>query len=135
VFDFIPLQSGQALQAHFQNGLSLSLRKYITFQHRIFLGGGFVDQKSKLLHELFPVLNESPFHELLAGIIRGWGGTNQVNDLIDIVQGYQQTNQDMGPLQGFAQIKAGAADNHLQPELDKLLNDIFQVEGHRSAPH
>ena len=63
-------------------------------------------------------------HQIFTGVVVA--GTDDVDDLVDVVLGHQQTLQQMGPLLCLAQVELGAAGDDLLLEGDILVQDEAQ---------
>ena len=101
--DLVTLQPGQPLQAHFQDGLGLGLRK------------------AEVGHEAFP---------RGAGIARL---ADQGDDRIEIVQGDLEPFEDVQPLLGLPQVVGGPPDDRFPPVPEKRLEDLLQVQQLRAV--
>ena len=96
--DLVSLEPGQPLQPHVENRLRLYLRK------------------TELLHQ-------PP-----AGGF-GIGRTpNEGDHGIEIVEGNDQALEDMGAIAGAGEIVGRAAHNHFAPVVEKVLQQLFEVE-------
>ncbi len=98
VEDLLPLESGEPLQLHVEDGLGLNLRQ--------------------------PELcDESGF-----GLRRVLRPADQRDHLVEVVERDAQALEDVRARFGLAQLELDAAPHHLAPELDELLDDLEQVE-------
>ena len=70
------------------------------------------------------IVQTEAFHQLLFGVIIGTA--DDLDDLIDVVLGDQQTLQQMRPLLSLFQIVAGPADDDLLLERQVFVNDVPQ---------
>ena len=70
------------------------------------------------------VVQAEAVHQALLGVIIG--GADDVDDLVDVVLGHQQTLQQVGPLLGLAQVIFGAADDDLLLIGDILVQNVPQ---------
>ena len=95
--DLVALQASQPLQAHLQNGLGLNCREL--------------------------ELGDEPF----SGLIRRSAAADERDDLVQVIEGLDQAFQDVGPLLGFAQLEARAADDDLFSVIDEVPQDRGQV--------
>ncbi len=84
VFDFLAFQSGEALQAHFQNGLRLNF--------------GQLEAR----------------HQILFGFRNGLGGANRRDDRVDMVERDAQTFEDVRAFFGFLEVELGASIRRLR---------------------
>ena len=82
ILEFVAFQTGQLTETHFHDS------------------GGLDFGEAELVHQA------------AAGLIHGFGGTNQRDNLIDDVESFQQAFEDMGTGLGFFQIELGAAQHH-----------------------
>ena len=103
--DFVALQAREALQAHIQNGAGLYLAQSVLFD------------------------------ELRAGGIAVAGASDKGNNLVQVVEGDEQTLQDVGSFLGLGQLVAGTTHDNVGPVLDEILNQLLEVERHRPALH
>jgi len=100
-FQLAALKPGQALQAHVENGLGLDFGQ------------------------------EEAFREPVLGLGRRVRSPDEGHDLVNMIERLEQTFHDMRPGPGFRQLKAGAADDHLAPVIQKIRQGAFQIEQHR----
>ena len=116
--DLVPLQAGQALQAHLQDGLGLDLGQL----HRPLVAG----RPGQI--EAFQVfrIGKPPLHQPLLGLGRGLGLADQLDDRIQPVQGDLEAFQDMGPGHGLLQLEVGAAGDHLAAVIDEAVHHLAQ---------
>ena len=70
------------------------------------------------------IVQTEAFHQLLFGVIIGTA--DDLDDLIDVVLGDQQTLQQMRPLLSLFQIVAGPADDDFLLERQVFVNDVPQ---------
>ena len=61
--------------------------------------------------------------------------TDNLDDLVDDVDGFQQAFQDVGTLLGLVQFKLGPAHHDLMAELDEIGNQVLQRKRLRTALH
>src|SRR5690606_26381693 len=105
LLDFFAFQAGKALETHIEDGLCLDFRK------------------------------PEPFDKAGAGRIGVGGIANQRNDLVEVIQGYEIPFQDMGAPFGFGKFKFGASDHHVVPVVDKIFDQILEIERQRPPLH
>ena len=74
VGDFVALETGEALEAHVQNGLCLRLRE-----------------------------SESA-HQPITGTLRIWRGANQLDHGVEIVERYDEALENVGALPGAIEV-------------------------------
>ena len=103
--DFVAFQAREALQTHVEDGAGLNLA-----------------QRKSL-------------DELPAGHLPVARAANEGNHLVEVVEGDEQTFQDVGALLRFGQLVAGAAHHHLGAVLHEVLNQLLEVERHRASLH
>ncbi len=72
------------------------------------------------------IVQTEAVHQVLLGVVIA--GADDMDDLVDVVLGNQQTLQQMGPLLGLLQVVAGAADDDLLLEGQVLVDDVPQGE-------
>ncbi len=105
VLDLLPLQPGQPLQPHVQDGLGLLLAQL------------------ELLHQPFP------------GVFHRAGLLDQGYDLVQVGQGYEQPLQDVGPLLRPVEVEPRAPGHHLHLVLDVSRQRVLEAQGSRHRPH
>ena len=90
VDDFLPFETGEALQAHLKNRLCLP-----------FAEREVVDQRD-------------------LGLGRGLRRADQFDDLVEVVDRDLQALENVRPLLGLAQLEVRAANDHLAAEVDEV---------------
>ncbi|VTR65876.1 putative Val start codon [Desulfosarcina cetonica] len=103
--DLVPLQTGESLQTHVQDGLGLN------------------DRQAEGLHEA------------VLGFLGGFGSADQLDDGVQVVQGDLETFQDVGPGLGLVQVEARPSDNDLLAVQNKMLKDLLQAQYLGPVPH
>ena len=103
VEDLLPLQAGEALQLHLEDGLGLDLGE--------------------------PEARDQP----LARRVRGRAPADELDDLVDVVEGDLQPEQDVLAGPGLLQLEAGAPGDHVAPVGDEALQHLLQGEDARLA--
>ena len=103
VHDLLPLEAGEALELHLQNGLGLEL--------------GQAEVR----------------HQALAGLGGRLRPANEPDDLVEAVQRDAQPLEDVGPRLGLAKLELGPAPDDLATKLDELLDELEQVQDLRPA--
>ena len=101
VDEFLALQVGQALQAHVQDGLGLALGQ------------------PKALHQPFP------------GFDGVFGGPNDGDHFVDVVERDAQAFEDVGALLALSQIEPGAAQDDVAAVGEEVLQDLLDIEQRR----
>ena len=101
--ELVPLESGQLLEAHVENGPRLQLAQL------------------ELLHQA------------VAGFFRRLAATDERDDFIEVVNGDDQALQDVGALFGLPQLKLRAADHNIMAVLDVMEDHLPQVQELRTA--
>jgi len=96
--DFFPFQPGETLEAHLQDRPGLGLREAEA---------------------------GAQGHGGLLGIR---GRLDDGHHRVDIVQGDDESRQDVGPFRGFGQLEAGPADDDLLAEVDEALENFLEIE-------
>ena len=71
-------------------------------------------------------------HRLLGGV-GGLRRADDVDNLVDVVLGDEQTQHDVEALLGLAQLEARAAHHHVVAVVDEVLDQVAQVEQLRAA--
>ncbi len=74
-------------------------------------------------------------HQPVPGIRYAAGGTDQGDDLVDDVEGFQEAFEDMGTLEGFVEFEPGAAHHHFVAVTHEILDQLLEVELLRPAVH
>ena len=72
------------------------------------------------------VVQSEAGHQPLLGVVVA--GADDLDDLVNVVLGDEQTLQQMGPLLGLAAVIDGAAGDDLLLEGDVLVQDLPQVK-------
>src|SRR5215216_1329076 len=98
LLELAALEGGQAAQLHVEDGGGLDLRERVA------------------LHQLGP------------GDVGRLGVADEVDDLVEVVEGDQQALEDVGPLLGLAQLVAGPADDHGDLVGEVVRQHLGQVE-------
>ena len=101
--DFVALQAGEALETHIEDGAGLHLAQL------------------------------EALDELATGHFRVARTADELDNLVEVVERNQQTFQDVGALLGFGQLVFGAANDDFGAMLDKIMNELLQVQRHRAA--
>ena len=96
--DFVPLESRQTLQSHFQDRMGLGFRE------------------AKSAHQAFACLFGIP------------GLTDEFNDSVKIVQGNLEARQDVQPFLGFTEIVGCAACDGLATVIDESKEYFLEIE-------
>src|SRR5690606_28949166 len=104
-FNLLALQPRQAAQLHVQDGDGLLLRQ------------------------------AEALHQALLRLGVGLGRADERDDLVDVVQGNAEPFQNVGPLLGFAQLVAGAPNDHFFLMLQVVAQHLFQAQHPRLAVH
>ena len=66
--------------------------------------------------------------QVALGVAGGLAVSNNVYHLVNVVDGDDQTLQDMGTLAGLAQVVLGAADGDIMAVLDEVLDALLERE-------
>ena len=103
LFYLVPLEACKPLQRHGQNRLCLDLAQLETRR------------------------------QPLPRFVRIGGVPYQLDCGVYVVQGDAQAFEDMGPCLGLGQVEAGAAQNHVVPVLDVVLQHLLEIEDLRAA--
>ena len=74
-------------------------------------------------------------HKSLLGLLDRFGFLDKLDNLVDDVDGTQETLQQVGTTLGLGHVELGAAGDHLFAVLDKVLDEVFEVEQHGTAMH
>ena len=98
VDDLLALQAGEALQLQVEDGLGLDL--------------GEAEAR----------------HQAGARVVRGAGGADQGDHLVQVVEGDGEALEDVGPGLRLAQLEGGAPAHHLAAEVEEELADLEQVQ-------
>src|SRR5437762_2316590 len=101
--DLVPLQLGQALQPHVQDGLGLDLGE-LEPRHQRVLGG--------------------------VGAVRA---ADDANDHVELLDGLAQAGENVRPLLRARELVPRAAGDHLAPEADERLQHSLEVDDLRAA--
>ena len=75
------------------------------------------------------------FHQSVACVGHAAGGTDQGDDLVDDVERLEQAFEDMGALEGFVELEAGAAHDHFVAVAHIVFDELLEVELLRAAVH
>ncbi len=103
LFYFKSLQSDEALQAHFQDGLGLQIAQAET-----------AHQAGVRLFDRLRI-------------------ADQLDDFIEVIQRDQQSFEDVRPFFRFFQFILRAAHDDIQPKMDKLVDQLAKAEGPGTA--
>ena len=98
VDQLLPLEAGEALEAHVEDRLGLHLRE------------------------------AEDAHQPLARHRRGLAGADRRDHLVEDVERLEQALDDVGPLLGLAQVVAGAADHHRPAVVEEVGEQLAQGE-------
>ena len=74
-------------------------------------------------------------NELATGYFGVARAADELNNLVQMVEGNEQAFQDVGPLLGFGQLVLGAANDDFGAVLHKVVDELLQVQRHRAALH
>jgi hypothetical protein len=105
VDDLLPLQAGQALQLHVEDGLRLDLRQL------------------ELHHQAFTRFR------------RALRSANQLDHFVQVIERDLEAFEDVGARFGLAQLEFGPASHDLAPELDEVLEDLDERQYAGPAGH
>ena len=109
VEDLLPLQPGEALEPHVQDGLGLPADR-----QRV---GSFL---------MAAAVANAPAMRPGLGLLGALGGPDELDDRVQVVQGDLQAHEDVVALLGLPQLEHGPPGHHLAPEADELLQDLAQ---------
>ena len=103
--DLVPLQAGEALQPHVEDGLGLPLAE---------AEGG---------------------HQAVAGRLAVGAGPDDLDHLVDVIEGDLEALQDVGPGLGLAQLVAAAPGGDVPAVVDEVDQGLFEAEHPRLTVH
>ena len=124
VGDLVPLQAGQALEAHLQNGLGLFLGEPVRPVSGD-LAVGLVDERDQRRDV---ARGPRRRHQFFAGILPVLGLADQLDDRIQVGDRDRQAGHDMGPLPCLAELIRGPAGNDFLAEIDERLKNLLEIQ-------
>ena len=71
-------------------------------------------------------------HQAVSGLFRRLAGTNQRNDLVDVVQSNDQALQNVCALLRFVQVELRATHHHIVAVVDVVRHHLLEVQQLRS---
>ena len=123
LIDLVDFQTGQLVQAQFENGIHLPLGQGIAPRHQPAFAA---DQNPPLFHlRLRPFKGQQFDPRLIARL----AGADDVNEIVQVGQGNQVPLQQLGALLGLAQFEPRAAQDHLAAMLNVTLDDLLEIQG------
>ncbi len=105
VLEFLVLQTCELGQAHVDDGAGLQIAELVLV------------------------------HESLTGLVGSLAGSDKGHNLIDDVDGAQQTFQDVGAAHGLVHLELRAARHHLFAVLHEVLDELLEVQQLRTSMH
>ncbi len=135
--DLVLFQPRQALQAQFEDGLSLGIGQQITLHREAELRAQAVGARGfgrgAGQHVFHQGRAPGARHQAALGFGRRLGGLDQGDDFIDVRQGDRQAFEDVAALARLAQFEHRAPRDDLAPVGEEALQHVFQVEQSRPA--